>query len=133
MEGELGLKDPYILNQVMGVKKWWRWIGGGRDLWKKLWTRKYNVPKRTEDILGYRDPPKGLAVWNLAAQNENLINQHAFWEICNGKTIRFWQDSWQQREQMIEKKYLRDIYQYTIDRNIHQVEQFRKEDQGMGS
>lgn len=50
MEGGLGLKDPYILNQVMGANLWWRWIGGGRDLWKKIWKRKYNIPKRTKDI-----------------------------------------------------------------------------------
>ena len=51
MEGGLGLRDPYILIQVMGAKLWWRWIGGGRDLWKKIWTRKYNIPERTKDIL----------------------------------------------------------------------------------
>ena len=34
-EGGLGLRDPYILNQVLGGKLWWRWMRGGEDLWKK--------------------------------------------------------------------------------------------------
>jgi hypothetical protein len=28
MDGGLGLRDPYILNQVMGAKLWWHWMGG---------------------------------------------------------------------------------------------------------
>jgi len=35
-ERGLGLRDPYIVNQVMGAKLWWLWIQGGEDLWKTL-------------------------------------------------------------------------------------------------
>lgn len=38
--GGLSLRDPYTLNQVMGAKLWWRWLKGGPDLWKKIWTQK---------------------------------------------------------------------------------------------
>lgn len=117
LNGGLGLRDPYILNQTMGEKLWWQWIGGGKDLWKQIWTRKYNVHERKKDILRYQDPPKGSMVWNLAACNRHLINQHDFWEIRNGKTTRFWTDSWQQREKMIERQDLREIYQFTRDMN----------------
>lgn len=27
-DGELGLRDPYSLNQTMGAKLWWRLMGG---------------------------------------------------------------------------------------------------------
>ena len=81
MEGGLGLRDPYTLNQVMGEKIWWRWRGGGGDLWKQNWTRKYNMPKRMKEILQYKDPPKGSTIWNLARQNRDLVAQHAFLEI----------------------------------------------------
>lgn len=73
MDGGLGLRDPYILNQNVGVKLRWWWIVGGRDLWKHIWTIKYNMSERTEDILRYRDPPNGLKMWNLTAQNKHPI------------------------------------------------------------
>ena len=38
-EGGLGLRDPYILNQAMGAKLWWRWMNGGNDLWKRIWKK----------------------------------------------------------------------------------------------
>ena len=36
-EGGLGLRDPYILSEVLGDKLWWRWMRGGEDLWKRIW------------------------------------------------------------------------------------------------
>ena len=45
IEGGLWLRDPYILNQVMGAKLWWRWIQGGEDLWKSLWENKYEMAR----------------------------------------------------------------------------------------
>ena len=58
MEGGLGLRDPFILNQVLGIKLWWIWAQGGMRLWKHIWMRKYGMPNRTKDILRYWDPPK---------------------------------------------------------------------------
>lgn len=51
MEGWLGLNDSYTLNQAVGEKLWWGWPGGGRDLWKQIWTRKYNMQEITQEIL----------------------------------------------------------------------------------
>lgn len=38
----------------------------------------------------------GSLIWNLAKQHRSLIQQHNFWEVKNGNTARFWEDSWQQ-------------------------------------
>jgi len=62
-----------------------------------------------EDILTYQDPPKGLVVCNIVVRNRHLINQHAFWEILNGKKTRLWDDSSEKREKMIEIQEIRDI------------------------
>lgn len=51
IEGGLGLRDPYILNQVMGAKLWWRWIQGGQDRWKSLWEKKYEMTRSPEGKL----------------------------------------------------------------------------------
>ena len=45
------MRDPYILNQVMGAKLWWRWTQGGQDLWKKIWEKKYEVVEKPEDMM----------------------------------------------------------------------------------
>ena len=64
--GGLGLRDPYILNQVMGAKLWWRWIQGGPDLWKEIWTLKYNMPTAAKKIMRKEVMPKGSMIWELA-------------------------------------------------------------------
>lgn len=38
----------------------------------------------------------GSLIWNSTKQNRNLIQHHNFWEVKNGNTARFWEDSWQQ-------------------------------------
>lgn len=37
-EGGLGLRDLEKVNKVLGAKLWWRWLRGGNDLWKVIWT-----------------------------------------------------------------------------------------------
>jgi hypothetical protein len=43
---------------------------------------------------------EGLAIWNLAWRNKTWIHTHSFWEVRNGKTTRFLEDSWQQEPRM---------------------------------
>ena len=106
----LGLRDPFMLNQVMGAKHWWRWIQGGQDLWKKIWERNYEMPQSVSGKLKIDLVPKGSAIWNLAAVNRFLIRQHSFWEIREGKTALFWEDSWQQREKFFSRLDLGEIF-----------------------
>lgn len=44
-EGGLGIQDSSILNQVLGVKLWWRWMRGGNDLWKKYGLKNIICPQ----------------------------------------------------------------------------------------
>eukprot|EP00253_Pinus_taeda_P035212 PITA_35212 len=44
-EGGLGVRDPEILNKVLGAKLWWRWLQGGTGVWKKIWEYKYSMPE----------------------------------------------------------------------------------------
>ena len=99
-EGGLGLRDPGILNKVLGVKLWWRWMRGGNDLWKRIWTQKYHMASTTEGILRLEETPKGSTIWELASQSRNIINNYAFWEIRGGSIARFWEEEWQQRDKI---------------------------------
>ena len=87
--GGLGLRDPFIVNNVLGAKLWWCWLMGGQDLWKKIWQMKYEMPTTIAGCLKIDRTPKGSAIWNLAAMNRNLIRIHSFWEIRDGKTALF--------------------------------------------
>jgi len=39
----------------------------GNDLWKKIWTQKYNMPATTVEILRMEETPKGSTIWELAS------------------------------------------------------------------
>eukprot|EP00253_Pinus_taeda_P035515 PITA_35515 len=97
-KGGLGLRDPWTLNQVLAAKLRWRWLQGGLDLWKEIWTVKYNMPLSPEEILRDQNIPRGSDIWNLSTQSRDLVDNHIFWEIRGGQIARFWDEAWQQRE-----------------------------------
>ena len=61
-EGGLGIRDPEMLNKILGAKLWWRWLQGGKDVWKKIWEIKYNMPDSTEGKLRTEEVPKGSSI-----------------------------------------------------------------------
>eukprot|EP00253_Pinus_taeda_P030337 PITA_30337 len=110
-DGGLGLRDPEILNKVLGAKLWWWWLQGGTDVWKKIWDYKYNMPEQIEEKLKIQNPPQGSSIWNLASQNRELIKQYAFWEIRGGEKAAFWEDGWQQKRKLNEIQILQNLQQ----------------------
>lgn len=80
---------PRHLEQSSWTKLCWRWMRGGNDLWKRIWTQKYHMPITMEGILKLEETPKGSTIWELASQNRNIINNYAFWEIRGGSIARF--------------------------------------------
>lgn len=89
IEGGLGLRDPYILNQVMDAKLWWRWTQGGEDLWKSLWENTYEMARSPEGKLLNQSEKKGSTIWNLASLNRDLIREYTFGEIREGDKENF--------------------------------------------
>ena len=57
--------------------------------------------------------PRGSSIWNLAAMNRYLIRSHSFWEVREGCTALFWEDSWQQREKLFSRLDLGEIFLFT--------------------
>lgn len=112
-DGGLGLRDPFIVNQVMGAKIWWRWTQGSQDLWKVIWERKYDVIGEPEDKMGSQIEAKGSTIWNLVRGNKDLIREYSFLEIRTGDKARFWEESWQQCERLIHKENLKAIHDFT--------------------
>eukprot|EP00253_Pinus_taeda_P010995 PITA_10995 len=110
-EGGLGIRDPEMLNNILGAKLWWRWLQGGKDVWKIIWELKYNMPESTAGKLRIEEVPKGSSIWDLASQNRDVVNKHAFWEIQEGGNAKFWEDGWQQKGKMAEIQSLQEIKQ----------------------
>jgi len=121
--GRLGLRDPEKINRVLGAKLWWRWMGGGSDIWKTIWTRKYNMPQTPEEILRIDETPKGSTIWDLARQNRDIIVKHAFWEIQGGEVANFWNEKWNQKIRLNSIPAIQQI-QERLNRNGQTVSEY---------
>jgi len=108
-EGGLGVRDPEIINKILGAKLWWRWVQGGNDIWKRIWNQKYNMPETVEGRLRAEEIPKGSSIWELASQNRDTVKDYAFWEIREGSIARFWDEGWQQRDKMKRIQHLQEV------------------------
>eukprot|EP00253_Pinus_taeda_P018592 PITA_18592 len=106
---------PLYLFSVLAAPKWA--LKKIKDLQRKfLWgstgqNRKWALVKwatvctpKKQGGLGLRDPQHntGSLIWNAAKQHKELIQNHSFWEIHDGRTTHFWVDSWQQRPKIAE-------------------------------
>lgn len=108
-QGGLGLRDPSIMNKVLSAKIWWRWLKNPKDLWDRLWRKKY-APRTTEkNLIWWNGDNPGSLIWTVARKNRQLVTQHAFWEVGNGETALFWQDSWQQWPALCVEDWAHDI------------------------
>ena len=109
--GVLGLQDPGKLNQIMGAKIWWRWMKTLDALWAQIWKNKYAPTMQSDQLIRHNVRIQGSNIWNTAWQNKDLIQKHAFWEIRDGGSVRFWQDSWQQLKPLKELAELTPLQQ----------------------
>jgi ribonuclease HI len=100
--GGLGLQDPGKLNQIMGAKIWWRWMKTPDALWAQIWKNKYAPIMQLDQLIRHNVRIQGSNIWNTAWQNKDIVQKHAFWEIRNGDSAEFWQDSWQQLKPLNE-------------------------------
>jgi hypothetical protein len=108
--GGLGLQDPEKLNQIMGAKIWWRWLKTPDALWAQIWKRKYAPTMQPDQLIRHNIKIQGSNIWNTAWQNRDMIQKHAFWEIRNGDSARFWQDSWQQLKPLQDSEELAPLH-----------------------
>ena len=79
------------------------------------------MPTKPEEIVRIRETPKGSTIWNLASLNKDIITRHAFWEIRNGSSTKFWEEAWQQRERLNELQALMDICQKVAKNGMNLV------------
>jgi hypothetical protein len=117
-QGGLGLRDPGKLNQVMGAKIWWRWLKNPTAAWAQLWRRKYAPLSAEDQLIRHNEHIQGSNIWNTAWQNRTLVQNHAFWELRDGRSARFWQDSWQQLKPLDTMEELAELKR-AMQQNAH--------------
>lgn len=115
---------------MLAAKLRWRWIQGGLDLWKEIWTTKYNMPSTPEEILREQEMPRGSDICNLTIQSGELIERHIFWEIRGGQIARFWDEAWKQREKMLNLQGMQEIYRIGMDKDLIKVKDYWTEERG---
>jgi len=90
---------------------WDKFISDVKDVWKRIWNQKYNMPETVEGRLRAEEIPKGSSIWELASQNRDIVNNHAVWEIREGSNARFWEEGWQQRDKLARIQTLQEVQQ----------------------
>jgi hypothetical protein len=120
-QGGLGLRDPSIMNKVLSAKIWWRWLKNPTDLWARLWRKKYAPRTAEKNLIRWNGDNPGSLIWTAARQNRQLVTQHAFWDVGNGETTLFWQDSWQQWPALINEDWAHDICTQTTRLGLTKV------------
>jgi len=91
--GGLGLYDPSTLKKIFSPKIWWHWLKHPKYLWARLWRRKYTPTTSEENLIRWNGHTPGSLIWNAGKQNNGIIVDHAFWEIQDGNSTSFWNDS----------------------------------------
>ena len=66
---------------------------------------------------------KGSAIWNREWENRALVHNHSFWEIRNGNLAWFWEDNWQQ-EDNLRSEELADIHTDTMNKGLRWVSDY---------
>ena len=109
------------MNRVLSAKIWWRWLKNPTDIWAKLWRKKYAPNTAENNMIRWNGDNTGSLIWTAAKQKRQIITQHSFWEIGNGETALFWQDSWQQLPTLNTEEWPHDISAQVIGMGLTRV------------
>ena len=66
---------------------------------------------------------KGSTIWNRAWENRALVQNDSFWEIRNGNLAWFWEDNWQQDDNL-QSEELVDIHTDNINKGLRWVSDY---------
>jgi len=86
------------------------------------------MPDSTEGIYQMQETPKGSAIWDLASQNRDIVENNVFWEIRGGGEAKFWDENWQQRGKMSRIQKIQNIQDKIGDNHIY-VKDYWKENE----
>lgn len=94
IDGGVGLRKMALQNSALGAKLSWKMYIEPQKLWCRLFCCKYLDSNDPKCILIVANTVRGSATWNFLWESKNIITEHVSWQIGNGKSALFWQDSW---------------------------------------
>lgn len=62
--------------------------------WVRIFKRKYLNSDDPVCIVRTLNPPRGSAIQNFICESRDIICKYATWEVHNGRSASFWEDSW---------------------------------------
>ena len=127
LAGGLGLRDPEIMAKVQGEKVWWRWVSHSTEPWARLWSSKYGHDRPQPQLIRFSEEQQGSPIWNKAKAGRKIIQRHSFWEIRDGRSARFWEDSWNQLPQLSDNPHWTLIQDWSRSEGRFLVQHFWQE------
>ncbi|XP_059078136.1 uncharacterized protein LOC131876696 [Cryptomeria japonica] len=79
---------------ALGAKLAWRIYASSEAKWARIVRRKYMSQNQREAIFREARPPKGSRISNFIRESQTLIMKYLSWDIHDGRTTLFWEDSW---------------------------------------
>ena len=95
-QGGLGLRDHDVMSEIQGAKVWRRWVNHTSDPWAKLWHIKYARYRPIQKFIRFNESLSDSPIGLKALVGKNIVQDHSFWEIRDGRRENFWDDSWNQ-------------------------------------
>lgn len=79
----------------MEAKLVWSLYQDGERKWVQILRRKYLDSNDPIRILSTLDPPHGSSIWNFILDYSEIITRCIKWEVNDGQSVHFWEDSWE--------------------------------------
>lgn len=89
--GGLGFKDFEAFNIALLAKQFWRLIDCPNSLWARVLKGLYFPNKSWKEAVR---GPKPSWLWTSLLEGRKLIMDGVQWNVGNGESIQFWNDSW---------------------------------------
>ena len=80
--------------EVQGAKVWWRWENHSSEPWARLWHIKYARDRLTHQLIRFNEALSGSPIWMKAMTGKNIVQDHSFREIRDGRNAKLFDDSW---------------------------------------
>lgn len=92
--GGLGIKDLKLQNIDLGAKLVWKFIKNPNATWVRMLETNYLLDQDHLNILRIGNFSKGSRTWNFIISCRNLVSESITWDIHDGSSSIFWEDSW---------------------------------------
>lgn len=79
---------------ALGAKLAWEIYASSEAKWARILRSKYMSQKQRGAIFREAHPPKGSRTCNFIRESQTLIMKYLSWDIHDGRTTLFWEDSW---------------------------------------